>query len=110
MDGATGWITVKGNQGTAYLEETEKPCYFATETVPMQDGFQSEGCNELRALRPLEVIEVLEGPRKEAVGVAIRAKGKASADGAVGWFTLKSKQGATLAQPGQSCYTTTSAI
>jgi len=101
---------VKGNQGTEFLEETGRPCYFATEAVPMQDGFISEGCKELRPLKPLEVIEVLEGPRKEAVGVAIRAKGKVSSDGAIGWFTLKNTQGVTLAEPGQSCYTIIAAV
>lgn len=109
-DGVTGWITVKGNQGTVFLEESSKPCYCAAESVAMQDGFSSEGSTELRHLKPCEVIEVLEGPRKEAVGVAIRVKGKACQDGAVGWFTLKSRQGVTLAQPGQSCFTTISAI
>merc|ERR1719498_1293337 len=35
-DGATGWITVRGNQGTAFLEDTGKPCYFAAEAIAMQ--------------------------------------------------------------------------
>lgn len=108
-DGATGWITVKGNQGTPYLEDTTKPCLYATESVALQDGFASEGTNDLRKLTSFEVVEVLEGPKKEIVGSASRAKGKAS-DGAVGFFTVKSKQGAELAVPGKSTYTTLSAI
>jgi hypothetical protein len=108
-DGIVGWVTLKGNQGTAFLEESLKPSYYATDTVTMQDGFASEGTNELRALKPYEVIEVLEGPKKEIVGSALRAKGKAS-DGTVGWFTIKSKQGNDLAQPGKSTWSCTSAI
>merc|ERR1711972_196687 len=101
--------TMKGNQGSAYLIETLKPCLYATEAVAMQDGFATEGTNELRALKPLEVIEVLEGPKKEVVGTAVRVKGK-TADGVEGWFTIKSKQGAELAKPGQSMWSTCSAI
>lgn len=109
-DGASGWITVKGNQGTAFLQDTTRPCYYSKEAVAMQDGFASEGSRELRVLKPYEVIEVIEGPKKEEVGVAVRAKGKSSQDDAVGWFTLKSKAGVTLAQPGKSSYTTIAGI
>lgn len=103
-DGKAGWVTGKGNQGTPFLQETSKPCYYVAESVAMQDGFPSEGCNEVRTLKVDEVVEVIEGPRKEVVGNAIRARGKAASDGATGWFTVKSRQGDVLAQPGRSTY------
>jgi len=34
-DGQTGWITAKGNQGTPFLEECLKPCYYGTAPMPI---------------------------------------------------------------------------
>jgi len=76
----------------------------------MEDGFASEGCNEVRTLKAGEVIEVLEGPRKEEVSVTLRVRAKALSDGATGWFTLKSKHGQDFAEPGKITYTTTASI
>merc|ERR1719330_549290 len=53
---------------------------------------------------------MLEGPRREILGNAIRARGKATRDGATGWFTVKSKQGQSLVEPGKSTFTCTSGI
>lgn len=109
-DGKTGWITGKGNQGTPFLEETSKPFYAVVEPVALQEGFPSEGSKELRVLKADEVIEVLEGPRKEVVGNAVRARGKAASDGATGWFTVKSRQGDVVSQPGKSTFRCTQGI
>jgi len=103
-DGKLGWITAKGNQGTPFLEECSKPCYFSTDAVTMQDRFTTDGCIEVRAVKPGEVLEVVEGPRKEVLGNAIRAQGKAVSDGAVGWFTVRSKQGEDCVQHTKSTF------
>jgi len=109
-DGVTGWITAKGNQGTPFLQECPKPCYVACATVALQDGFTSKDCKEVRSLRPGEVVEVLEGPRQEVLGNAIRARGKAESDGKEGWFTVKNKQGEECAKQGQSTFSCISGI
>jgi len=80
-DGIVGWVTLKGNQGTAFLEESLKPSYYATDNVTMQDGFASDGTNELRVLKPYEVIEVLEGPKKRDRGLCGACQGEAC-----GWY------------------------
>jgi len=109
-DGLIGWLTVKGNHGTPFLVETSKPCYTVVEEVILEEDFSSESGAQIRTLDVNEVVEVLEGPRKETVGSALRAHGKASSDGAVGWFTVTSKQGNTCATPGNSCYTIRQAV
>jgi len=109
-DGITGWITAKGNQGTPFLQECPKPCYVACAAEALQDGFASQGCSEVRSLRPGEVVEVLEGPRQEVVGNAIRARGKVESDGATGWFTIKDKQGDDCAKQGKTTFTCISGI
>jgi len=78
--------------------------------VVLQDGFASEGCAELRKLEKNEVIEVIEGPRKESLGNVSRAKAKASGDGAIGWLTMTNKIGESCAESGSSSYTIVSAI
>jgi len=109
-DGLTGWVTLMGNQGTPFLLETDKPCLLVAAAVPLQDACASEGGKDIRTLRSGEVVEVLEGPRLEGAGSAIRARGKATLDGATGWFTIKSRQGEDCAQPGRSTYTCTTSI
>mmetsp|Transcript_141276 Transcript_141276/g.439060 ORF Transcript_141276/g.439060 Transcript_141276/m.439060 type:complete len:1297 (+) Transcript_141276:2158-6048(+) len=109
-DGKVGWVTAKGNQGTPFLVQCSKPAYFSTEELSLQDAFASEGSGEVRTVKPAEVLEVIEGPRKEVLGNALRARGKATSDGAVGWFTVRSKQGEDTVQPGKSTFTCTQSI
>jgi len=109
-DGIQGWVTVKGNQGTPFLKEVSKPCYFVSGAATLQQEFGSEGNTDLRALRQDEVLEVLEGPRAEDVAVSVRARARVLSDGLTGWITLKSKGGEELFTPGAQCYTCISAI
>merc|ERR1712217_243522 len=75
----------------------------------MQESFASDS-KELRALKLGEILEVFEGPRKENLGNAMRARGRAHSDAAVGWFTVTSKQGEAFASRGSSTYTCTANI
>jgi len=109
-DGTIGWITATGNHGTPFLVDTPKPCLYVAAEVCLQDDFPSESSAEIRNLRASEVVEILEGPRKEVVGNAMRARGKAVSDGAIGWFTTKSKSGVDCVRPGSSTYVCTSNI
>lgn len=91
------------------MKACRKPRYFATRPVPMHDAFSKEGAKLLKTLAAHEVIEVLEGPRRESAETSLRAQAKA-ADGTVGWFTVRSCQGEDTAQPGNGCYVTKSSI
>merc|ERR1719424_125023 len=86
-DGQEGWITIKGNKGTVYAEETSK-LYTLTTDVPLQRQFESDGAKEIRQLVKGEAVEVTEGPKEEKFEVS-RLKGRAVSDGAVGWVSVK---------------------
>lgn len=92
------------------FEECLKPCYYGNAPMPIQDNFVSEGAADIGTLKAGDVFEVVEGPRKEVVGNAIRARGKAVSDGATGWFTVKNKQGVECVKHGKSTFTCTSGI
>lgn len=112
-DGASGWISVKGNQGTPFLKETTKPCYFCNGVdVDLESEFRNVSGTDgvVRALKPDEVIEIIEGPRKDKFDEAMRAKGKACKDDKEGWFTVKTKEGTTNAEKSCKYYTCTSGI
>jgi len=109
-DGKIGWITATGNHGTPFLQEISRPCLWAASEVVMRDGFASEEGSEVRVVKAHEVLELLEGPRAETLGNAMRARGKALSDGATGWFTVKNKVGVDYVQPGRSTYTCMSSI
>eukprot|EP00928_Gymnodinium_smaydae_P007365 TRINITY_DN12654_c0_g1_i1.p1 TRINITY_DN12654_c0_g1~~TRINITY_DN12654_c0_g1_i1.p1 ORF type:complete len:1473 (-),score=475.17 TRINITY_DN12654_c0_g1_i1:145-3909(-) len=111
-DHVEGWVTVRGNQGTPFLQDTPKPyyCVTAAEGLPLHDALPSEGSNELASLMAHEVLEVLEGPKRETTGSLARGYGKAALDGATGWFTITSRSGQTCAAPGKGRYVCRSAI
>jgi len=64
-DGSSGWISVKGNRGTPFLVEAAKPFRVCTAEVVMEKDFKSDTLGTVKTLQTDEVLEVLEGPRKE---------------------------------------------
>jgi len=108
-DSSEGWVSVKGNQGKIFLTEVEKPFFQCLKDSALEKDFGS-GSVEMNTVKADEVLELLEGPRKEALGSALRCKGKAVSDGKVGWFTMKDKQGTEFAERGSKCYTCTATV
>lgn len=90
-DGLDGWVTIKGNAGTVYAEESSKH-YAVLRAVPLQKRFPSEGSDVIRVLAQDEAVEVLEAPREERLEASVRVKGRALSDGAEGWVTMRPKQ------------------
>lgn len=82
-----GWVTLRGNQGTAFLDRCRKPYLHCEEETPINKAFESVS-KELRTMQPGEVLEVLEGPRQEPALQSQRVRGKAMKDGKQGWVTL----------------------
>jgi len=109
-DGTEGWITLKGNHGTPFLQDTPKPYLVASEEILMQNNLDTEGATEIGTVKKHEILEVLEGPRKDSVTCPLRARAKALKDGVVGWFTVSIGQGQEFAKPGQTTYVCVSAI
>merc|ERR1712194_82147 len=87
--GKEGWVSLKGNQGTAYLE-LSKSHYVLQQSTQLRAGPEAESA----LVRKLEVEEAFEamGPPKEVpqdaqIGVLARAE----SDGEAGWVMLSSK-------------------
>jgi len=98
QDSAEGWVTVHGNQGTSFLERTEKP-YFVCQAETTLRKEEVSTSEELRTLRIGEVLEVLEGPRQEQGSFVMRGKGKAVKDGATGSVLFKDATGHCFFEP-----------
>lgn len=109
-DGTKGWVSVKGNQGTPFLKETTKPFLSCSTEVALERDFKSEGSSVIRSLRTDEVIEVLEGPRKDKVGDAVRIRARSCKDGTTGWVTVKDKEGVVNAETSGKYYACTAPI
>jgi len=97
-DGKEGWVTLKGNQGTTFLEKTSKPYFCCEEEVAMAKDFESTSA-EITKLQVGGVLEVLEGPRKEQPLETQRVKGKCPKDSKIGWVTLKDAAGTCFLEP-----------
>jgi len=106
-DNAEGWISVKGNKGGVFLEESSKPAHVCIADMPLDNDIKGKD-GEACTLKAGEVIELVEGPRKEKCVCAVRARGKALKDNAVGWVTVTSRQGKAMLEEGKY-YTCTSA-
>lgn len=108
-DGVTGWITVKGNHGTSFLQQVEKPFYVCNADVALE--VDASGTELVRKLRAEEVLELLEGPRKDTKAQdALRAQGKATKDDKTGWFTVKDRSGTIFAVPCHRSYVCMSSV
>mmetsp|Transcript_87908 Transcript_87908/g.152330 ORF Transcript_87908/g.152330 Transcript_87908/m.152330 type:complete len:1964 (-) Transcript_87908:239-6130(-) len=97
-DQKEGWATLKGNQGTSFLEPCMKPYYCCEEEVLLNSAFESNS-SVSRTLAPGNVLEILEGPKQEPPIETLRVKCKASKDGKVGWLTSKDFQGNANLEP-----------
>jgi len=111
VDGAEGWISLKGNQGTPFLEEVEKPYYSCKLDVNLENEFKVEGdAGLVRTLGADEVIELIQGPKKIEFEPGLRVRGKATSDDAAGWFTARDKTGAIFAEQDSKYYVCTASV
>jgi hypothetical protein len=108
-DGAEGWISVRGNQGTAFLKEVEKPFYSCTKEIPFEKDFKTDE-EPIRTLKVDEVLELIEGPRKETFEPALRVRGKVINGGEQGWFTVRDKKGTIYAEAETKHYSCTTSV
>jgi len=111
MDGLEGWITLRGNQGSAFLTEVEKPYYEILSECSLEREFKSEGEQTgVKKLHADEVVELLEGPRSQNFEPGMRVKGKSITDGAIGWFTARDKNGTVFAEADSKYYQCTASV
>eukprot|EP00930_Biecheleria_cincta_P069318 TRINITY_DN57073_c0_g1_i1.p1 TRINITY_DN57073_c0_g1~~TRINITY_DN57073_c0_g1_i1.p1 ORF type:complete len:2024 (+),score=506.13 TRINITY_DN57073_c0_g1_i1:617-6073(+) len=88
-DDLEGWVTLKGNAGTVYAEESGKQ-YTMQKEGALHKGFRSIS-GSLRLLKQGEEVTLLEGPREEKIEPSTRMRCRALADDAVGWVTLRNE-------------------
>lgn len=93
-----GWVTLAGNQGTAFLEPGGNFYSCIKETL-LTDGLSVVDSKTVRRILKGEVLEVLEWPKKDAGSETKRIKGKAKNDGAIGWITVSSGSGTLFLEP-----------
>jgi len=91
LDGAEGWISVKGNQGTPFLRTSLKPCYKAVVDTELECDYAVDS-GKAGMLKADDLFELLEGP-KEQETVSMRAKVKSMPEGTEGWLTVDKKGG-----------------
>lgn len=85
-DGKEGFVTMKGNQGTSYVEETTKH-YRAKKSIALEGRFNS-GSNVHRMLEAGEGFEAQGAAQVESKPGSQRVKGRSLRDGGEGWFSL----------------------
>jgi len=87
-DAAEGWVTIKGNQGTAFLKPREKPFLVASGPTELREASGAEAVS-IRSLEAGEKLELLEGPREVAPEIQLFLKGAACKDAAQGFICLQ---------------------
>jgi len=108
QDDAVAWVTIAGNQGTAFLEPFSKCVFVCVKETVITEGLEVADSKTVRTLKEGEIVEVLEFPQKglndllkmlEASGQDVkRVKAKAKSDGARGWMTVKSNNDTVFLQ------------
>merc|ERR1711957_113015 len=94
--GTEGWMTVKGNQGTEFLKAVPKPFFETVKETSLQKDSKVDSA-VVRTLKENEILEQIGIPRDEIADPISRTRVRATKDNAVGWVTLKNKEGQMLA-------------
>eukprot|EP00933_Yihiella_yeosuensis_P021140 TRINITY_DN16810_c0_g2_i1.p1 TRINITY_DN16810_c0_g2~~TRINITY_DN16810_c0_g2_i1.p1 ORF type:complete len:1026 (+),score=251.65 TRINITY_DN16810_c0_g2_i1:78-3155(+) len=93
QDGAVGWATIAGNQGTSFLEQGGNvfTCVQAVDILKTPDDGPDAVVEVVRQLKKADIFEVLEFRQQadSAVENPTRwVRGKAKSDGAAGWTMI----------------------
>jgi len=106
-DGAEGWVSLAGNQGTTFLVEGGNLFKVVADTILTEtfllDGSGPKATTRMNAgmtrkLKAGEILEVREWPRLEEVSGLTRMKCRCRNDGAVGWVTLVGNTGSVFVE------------
>lgn len=92
-DNLEGWVSVAGNQGTAFLADSTA-CYKVIKKCSMTDSF--EKTEDGSVLSPGLILEVREPPRKDEESGLMRMKGRVKgqpAKSGTGYVTISDKKG-----------------
>jgi len=101
-DGKKGWVTLKGNQGTVFVESSTSH-YTISSSVALRSA-ASRDSPVVRELSVGEKIEAMEAPREEQPDSRILARVRALEDSAAGWLSWTKASKKTPLRPWTSKY------
>jgi len=84
-DGKVGWITLRGNQGTTYVESA-KEHYVVRKAAPFRKELARDSA-VLSALQPGAVVDAKEA-KEDSPPAKVGVKARALEDGTVGWVSI----------------------
>jgi len=87
-DGQEGWVSLKGNQGTVYLEVSTS--HYVVESAVTLRTESQEGSEALRQLEVGEAVEVVEPPVENQPAPKMIIYVRAVSDGKCGWIIFSS--------------------
>jgi hypothetical protein len=82
-----GWVTIKGNAGSCYAEESGR-MYVLSRPVALQTGLTSES-STVKMLEEGVSVEMIKGPMEETSHSELRLKCRVADSGQLGWVTLE---------------------
>lgn len=97
-DDKEGWVTMTGNQGTTYVQESGKH-HVCRKSQPLEKEVAT-GSAQVKIMEEGDVFEVLDGPKQDTKDGHMLARGRSIADCSEGWFVIS----ATTMQPWQPRY------
>merc|ERR1711862_146155 len=83
-DGKTGWVTLRGNQGTIFMEQSTSHYVLAGDAILRSSAARSS--TTVRELQKGETVEATEAPREDLPDSHILAKVRAVENSEVGWL------------------------
>merc|ERR1712166_761382 len=101
-DGLEGWITIKGNAGTVYVEEAPSKVYTIKKKMALQ-AQKDSGSSTVRELELDEVVEMMGNQQVEKLDGMTRIKCKALSDGKTGWVLQRKGGGFNPWTPNYRC-------
>jgi len=109
LDGESGWVSISGNQGTAFLTISKKAWYYCRKGMGLDKAANGEG-GAVRELMDGEIVELIQGPHKEVIPDLVRAKVKAPKDNVQGWITIQDRSGTAFAEANAKLFVCKSAV
>merc|ERR1712150_152568 len=94
-DGAAGWTTVLGSNGSVFLKELGC-AYQVVKNTGITANFELDDGEPVQMLKEGDMLDVLEWDRKNEASNLVRLKVQVQGSGTIGWVTKIGQDGAPL--------------
>lgn len=108
-DNVSGWVTLGQSSGTKYMERAQKPRLWCRTSTNLTVAIEADSA-PVRELRSGEVLELLEGPKDDKIGIDTRVRGIACHEESSGWLQVTDAAGTVLARLSDRVYKCQEAI